>query len=215
MQRMSEELENRLISMVHRAPFAPETSLSSDRAEALASLGYVSGGGQSSAIGPGVPLPDPKDKIQVYNLIDQGLGAFIRGNDDKAIDRFETAILDDSHNPAPYLNLGLVHAKLGHWDQALRPIEVAAMLAPQNYFTQLQLARVLIAKGELAKGRKILDVIVKEKPKTADAYYQLGLADLKENHFTEALAHFEEAKHWMPDMPGIDGAITRAKSGQR
>ena len=211
---MSDLLENRLIAMIRHTTFAPQTSMSSERAEALASLGYVAGGPTGSAIGPNVSLPDPKDKIKVYDMIDNGLSAFARRNFSRAVELFENVILEDSHNPTPYLNLGLIYAQQSDWEPAAKNLEAAVLLAPQNYHIQLQYAKILITKGDVEKGRKILLALIHEQPQMADAHYNLGRADMKEKKHAEAVAHFEEAKRRMPDMPGIDEAIDLAKSNQ-
>lgn len=212
LKAMQAELENRLLEMAQAANLTADAQVTSDRMETLASLGYAAGGPSPGVIAPDKPLPDPKEKLGIYLLVDQGLGYLARGLEYRSIDLFDEARRKDPNNPTPYMNLGLACAKIKQWEKAVEYTEKAVELSPQNLLAYLQLTRICVMSERLDKGRKILESVIKSFPQSAEAHYQMGELLLKQNEPQSAMNEFEQAKRWMPDMPGIDEAMQRAKN---
>ncbi len=208
------ELEDRLIELTESARFSSDSQLSSGRAEALMSLGYAGGGLGNGTTEADAVLPNPKDKIDVYLLIDRGLWSLATGNYPKAIERFEKALEKDPNNPTPYYNLGIAYAKTFQWDRAIQFTRKALERSPKSMLVHLSLAKILMSNGDLSEAKKILDALLEEYPKHAEIHYQLGWIEMKSERFAEAGNYFQQAKYWMPDMPGIDTAIQKARDGK-
>lgn len=208
---MRKALEEDLLNLAKANTLSPEAMASSDRTEALTSLGYVAPAVQSTTQ-PVESLPDPKDKLQVYNLVDYGLGAAAAGNYPRAIQLFEQAIQQDPGNPTPYMNLGLVYSRQNNWIKAQILTEMALQRAPGSVLVRIQLARIVGAQKKYAKAREILLELINENPRMAEAHLQLGQIDYQEKKYPDALQRFEEAKRWMPDLAGLDAWIERVKN---
>ena len=211
---MQTELENRLADLTATSPFEPLSQISSGQAEILASLGYVGGGSGDATQEVADNLPDPKDKVDVYQLVDQGLALLAQRRTDAAIEMFQEAAEKDPNNPTPYLNRGLAAMQAGQWALAEEYTRKARQLAPDQVLIQLQLARISIAGGHLEEAREILKELIRAHPQQADAYFQMGWADMQEKKWEWALKHFEEARERMPDMPGLDEVMEAARKGQ-
>ena len=59
----------------------------------------------------------------------------------------------------------------------------------------------LFAKGEFAEASLNYRKALQKDPNSGEAYYRLGVADLKLNKAAEALQDLEHAVRWMPDNP--------------
>lgn len=211
LQAMQVELENRLVEMAQSVTLNSSQQITTDRMETLASLGYAAGGASPDIIAPKKSLPDPKEKLEVYLLIDRGLGFLARRNDYQSIELFEEAMQKDPENPTPYANLGLAYARTNQWDKAIEFTRKAVELSPQNLLAQLQLTRLYVLRNQFEEGRKRLEALLKDFPQLAEAHYQLGELYSRQNEPQKALSEFELTKRWMPDMPGIDELIEKAK----
>ncbi len=208
---MQSELESELIHMADTATLDGNGQVSSERMEVLASLGYAAGGSTTGIIAPDKPLPDPKQKLDVYNWVDSGLSFLARGFNQNAIDLFRRAQGKDPENPTPYLNLGLAYARNQEWEKAIENTLKAIELSPQNLLAHLQLTRIYVLNNQLEEGKKRLTAILKEFPKSAEAHYQLGELFSRQQDYPAALQEFELAKQWMPDMPGIEELIAKTR----
>lgn len=213
--QLSKQLEDRLVELANSATFKANFQVSSDRAEALASLGYAGGRsiGAGTAIGKKT-LPNPKDQIEVYLLIDKGLWELSIGSDSEAIELFEKAIEKDPNNPTPYYNLGVLYAKKYKWDLAIEYTQKALDLSPGSQLVNFSLARIYISMNDFSKAEEILIDLLEENPKHAESYYQLGCIAYQQKHFSQAGQYFQQAKNLMPDMPDIDRAIEKAQNRQ-
>ncbi|MBN2327594.1 MAG: sulfatase-like hydrolase/transferase [Candidatus Omnitrophica bacterium] len=211
LQEMQNELEDRLIAMAQSAMPASERQISSERMETLASLGYAAGSSAEGMIAPGEALPDPKEKLDVYLLVDRGLGLLSQGYAFRSIDLFEEALRKDPENPTPYVNLGLAYAKVNQWDKAIELTRKSVEMSPENLIAQLQLTRIYVIRDKLDEAQKRLNALIREFPHLAEAHFQLGEVFMKRSEFQSALQEYELAKYWMPDMPGIDGMIEKVK----
>ncbi len=210
---MNDVLEDKLVELSRSVILMGNQQYSTERTEILSSLGYTAPASEPGQIAPDEPLPDPKDKVEVYIKNDMGLGELMKGNYDKAARLFMEIIESDSENPTSYFNLGLVYVKTSQMDKAAHYMREALKRSQKNLHIHLHLAKVLIEKGDTERAREILEALIQENPKLSDAHFQLGWMDLNQNKYESALEHFMDAKRWMPDMPNLDKSIEKAKEG--
>lgn len=214
LRKMQDALENRLIALAQSKANVASNLITTGRMEVLHALGYAAGGVVTGTLGPNIPLPDPKTKINIYLRNDQGLAAMAKGFTPEAIEIFQEAIFEDPNNPTSYLNLGMAYSRQERWDEAIQYTQKALELAPQAHLIHLQLARLFLSAGELAKARQLLEAIIQDNPESAEAHYQLGNVALQEKRYDEAARNFEDARRWMPDFPGIEEDIQSAREGE-
>lgn len=198
-------LEERLQQMISLGSLTAVQQVSSSQSEVLSSLGYASGGASSSE--DAANLPDPKDKIEVYELIDTGLGMLSHNKISKAIEHFQKASELDPNNSNPHFNLAQAYSRMGQWQQAIDTMKKAIAMANEHVYMYIHLARIFALSGRYDEAEEILLRIVEERPSFADAHFQLGWIDLQRKQYKEALEHFNKAKEWMPDMPSLEKAF--------
>lgn len=203
-------LEERLQQMIALGSLSAVRQLSSSQSEVLTSLGYASGGAGGSSDPSN--LPDPKDKIEVYELIDNGLGHLARNKVNEAIELFRKAILLDPNNSNPHFNLAMSYRRLGKWSLAIETMKKAIAMSDDHIYMYMQLARIYSSSGKYDEAETILLRLVDERPSFADAHYQLGWIDLQRKEYSNAMEHLNKTKEWMPDMPGLDLAIQQAQN---
>ncbi|MDP8243397.1 MAG: sulfatase-like hydrolase/transferase [Candidatus Hinthialibacter antarcticus] len=207
---MDSMLQMELVRLAKGAGFTPESQLSTDRSEALASLGYVGGGGVAS-VTDSVERADPKDRIELYEEIDAALVALSQSQIEKGRQMLESILEQDPFNPSLHLNLGFVYAKTQQWAKALASIKKAIELAPENHILKLHLAKTYINAGRLDEAKSILEAFILQFPKQADAHFQLGRIAYRQNRPENAMESFREAERWMPDIPGLDEALQKTQ----
>ncbi|MDH4186492.1 MAG: tetratricopeptide repeat protein, partial [Nitrospira sp.] len=81
----------------------------------------------------------------------------------------------------------------GSFDLALEQAQAAIQLNPRNLQATVILGDAYLRKGDLAKSKKVYEVIAKALPKEPLAPYRLGLVAHAEKNEAKALAYFEEA----------------------
>lgn len=211
--QMRQALEDRLLELA-RPAFAPaEDQPAADRSQMLASLGYVGGSGSTSSdLLANEQLPDPKDKIEIFLTLDAGLLQLSRKNIPKAIEMFNQVIRDDPENPTGYLNLGLAYANLNDWNRAIEWTERAIRISPGQIMMRLQLARFLVRGRQLNRAESMLNELLNTHPNLADVHAQLGHIALERGDSTTALHRYAKAREIMPNMPGLDESIARARA---
>ncbi|MBZ0258021.1 sulfatase-like hydrolase/transferase [bacterium] len=195
-------LQMELVKLSKGAGFTPESQVSMSRSEALASLGYV-GGGVVAGATETLALPDPKDRIELYEKLDAALVALSQSKVDQAQAQLLEILEQDPGNPSLYLNLGFAYAKKQQWTAAIQSIKKAVELAPENHIVKLNLAKTYMSAHHLEEARVILEAYVKQFPKQADALFQLGRIAYNQNRPQDALEYFHESERWMPDIPGL------------
>ena len=77
----------------------------------------------------------------------------------------------------------------------------------------LHLAKIYAAAGIYSEAANILTGIVAKHPSMADAHFQLGWISIQEKRWQDALTHLQEAKKWMPDIPGLQFALQQVQKG--
>ncbi len=208
---MDKRLQAQLVILAKGAGFTPESQLSTDRSEVLASLGYV-GGGAVSSVTDELTRDDPKDRIELYEQLDKALVAMAQSKAETARQSLEAILEQDPDNPSLHLNLGFAYAKAKQWNKAFESIEKAISLAPDNHIMKLHLAKTYASAGRHNQAKEILEAFIMQYPKQADAHFQLGMIAVKQKRKQDALAHFRDAERWMPDIPGLDKAIQQAEA---
>src|SRR5581483_11431448 len=107
------------------------TQLSADQAENLSALGYVASAasGQSQDILQGA---DPKDKIGISNILQQGMIAVEDGRYEDAIPRLKEVLADSPLVTAAQLRLGIALAKTRRYQEAIGALRKSVEQIPDS-----------------------------------------------------------------------------------
>src|SRR5437773_3040429 len=132
---VSEEMRARLATLIQRygagQELAQKTGLDPALMERLKSLGYAgfSGGGTEVTISDR-KLPDPKDRIQTYELFSEGMADSQHGQYAEAAQKLSTVLATEPDSiPTRYL-LGLNYYRLGDFQKAIEQLSRALQLSP-------------------------------------------------------------------------------------
>jgi len=123
-----------------------QKTLTSEQSENLAALGYAS----SNAAGPSKdPLQgaDPKDKIQISNVLHQGMIAVEDGRYEEAIPLLQHVVEDSPLISAAQMQLGVAFARVRRYPQAITALRKAVELMPDSTPAQYELGLALFETG--------------------------------------------------------------------
>lgn len=127
----------------------PEEKVDSETVARLRSLGYVA----LSAPGKGPVdrgnLPDPKDKIAVYSLLQNAIEEAELGHLQSSTAKLKQVLQEDADLVDAYANLGVNYAQVRNYGEAIRAFKQAIKLDEGNVFAIYNLALCYASLGRL------------------------------------------------------------------
>jgi arylsulfatase A-like enzyme/tetratricopeptide (TPR) repeat protein len=174
--RVTEGIEadlEKFVRTVAGAPGRSQPGVDPAVAQRLASLGYVSGSGASSAPGA-VSGIDPKDRISTANTLHDAVLLVEDGAFQKAIPLLQQVVAREPDVQIAQLNLGVALARQRQYAAAVAPLRKAIALQPEVMLAHYELGVVLYETGELKAAANQFETVAARLPKWADARYSLG-----------------------------------------
>jgi len=178
----------------------PATSrqLDPQQAQQLRALGYVSSSDSPSASSE-VGGIDPKDKIEVANLMTDAIFANDEGQYRQAISLLEKVIaLDATLSPA-YAQLGDLWSSLGDLDHAIPALRKAVELRPQSVAAHYSLGLALFQAGDLQAAAPQFEAAVAGNPTSAAMHYSLASVYVRINRMEDARRELERSLKIKPN----------------
>ncbi|MCX6539204.1 MAG: sulfatase-like hydrolase/transferase [Acidobacteria bacterium] len=159
----------------------------------LAALGYV-GSFVATVSGPKSDRADPKDKIELFNLMIQSREiAKDKASSERVIAMLNKVIAEDPKVIDAWFNLGNVHYKLGRFEEAIRYFSKTLELKPDYDLAVVNMANAYRRLGKddaaLAGYERYLSI----DPKNAHVRYQLGEIYLDRGDVPRAEKNFRQA----------------------
>jgi arylsulfatase A-like enzyme/cytochrome c-type biogenesis protein CcmH/NrfG len=142
-------------------------------AEQLRALGYVSSSGVTTHAA-GESDPDPKDHIELANLMHEGLINIEDEQLDAAISKLESAVKIEPKFGTAYLELGNVLLQNRHPQDALAPLGKAVELMPESPPAHERLGLALAETQNWVAAVPQLEEALARNPKSADWHMELG-----------------------------------------
>jgi tetratricopeptide (TPR) repeat protein len=194
--RRVETLERALEEMVTASggggtPKVPE-AVDSETAERLEALGYV-GGSVSARHLEDRPRGDPKDKIQLYNLLKQASTASAEGRFEEAITKARQALASDPEILEGHMLLGNFLKKAERDAEAIAAYKQALALDPEHRESLFRLALAYKDQGRLKDARTGFERARTLDPKNGRVLWQLADIALRERRFDAAEAALKDA----------------------
>ncbi|PYJ31435.1 MAG: hypothetical protein DME88_15060 [Verrucomicrobia bacterium] len=133
-----------------------------------------------------------------------------RGEPDKAISHFETALRIRSSKRDPHYSVGSAFVQMnladalgrkGQPDEAMVHYEEAIKLQPNYADAYYNRGNILFAEGRVEEAMADWEKTLQIQPNDADAHTCLGNALLRRGSVREAVAHYETAIALAPDDP--------------
>jgi arylsulfatase A-like enzyme/Flp pilus assembly protein TadD len=164
----------------------PEQALTAEQSEKLAALGYA---GSSSAATSADPLQgaDPKDKIEISNVLHTGMIAVEDGRYREAIPLLQHVLDDSPSITAAQAQLGIALARVKRYPEAITALRKAVALLPDSVEPQYELGLALFETGAWQESVPHFEFVAKKRPKWPDAQYSLAAVYARTQHVPEAV----------------------------
>jgi arylsulfatase A-like enzyme/Flp pilus assembly protein TadD len=169
-----------------------------EQSENLAALGYVS----SSAAGQSQdPLQgaDPKDKIEISNILHEGMIAVEDGRYNEAIPMLQHVLADSPAITAAQLQLGIALARTKRYPEAIPALKKAIEQVPDALQAKYELGLALYETGAWTDSVPYFEDVAKKRPKWVDAQYSLASVYARTKRVPEAVELLNKVLEMSPD----------------
>jgi arylsulfatase A-like enzyme/thioredoxin-like negative regulator of GroEL len=183
LQSQLDQFRDKTASYHEKSQEAPP---SSEQAENLAALGYV---GSSAAGHSPDPLQgaDPKDKIEISNVLHEGMIAVEDGRYTEAIPLLQHVLDDSPAITAAQIQLGIALARTKRYPEAIVALGKAADLLPDSVQARYELGLALYQDGAWKESAPYFEFVVSKRPKWPDAQYSLASVYARIQRVPEAI----------------------------
>ncbi|HSS97108.1 MAG TPA: tetratricopeptide repeat protein, partial [Terriglobales bacterium] len=175
-----------------------QNTTTAEQNENLAALGYVS----SSAVGQSQdPLQgaDPKDKIEISNILHEGMIAVEDGHYNEAIPMLQHVLADSPAITAAQLQLGIALARTKRYNEAIPALKKAIELVPDAVQAKYELALALYDTGAWNESVPYFEDVAKKRPKWVDAQYSLASVYARTKRVEQAVELLNKVLEISPD----------------
>jgi arylsulfatase A-like enzyme/Flp pilus assembly protein TadD len=143
---------------------------------------------------PGATLADPKDKIEVQNLLHRSMLASDDNRLGDARGFLEKALQLDPSSPTALRQLGELELAAGDFSKAAVHLKRACEVRPEDATAAFELGQALEKSGDLPGARDALEASLKLVPSQMQARLLLGQVYLRLNDAKNAQDQFEAAQ---------------------
>ncbi len=177
--------------------------------EKLASLGYLALSKGSS--GPPVDrsLPDPKDRIEVYELIRDGTLAAQKKDFSRAVHLLAEAIRREPGSLVAHFQLGNVYRVVQSLEKAEQEFLRTLELRPDYTLALRRLGEIYLARKRYDEAEVAYKKVVAQSPDDFLSWFNLGGLYVIEDRWDEALAAFRKSQALRPGDPKIQIVVAR------
>jgi choline-sulfatase len=188
--QMAAELGKLAIEQQMAAKDAP--TVDPETRERLAALGYIGTFTNAPKTHDG-KLPDPKDKIDVFNLMISAHENNGKSEADSAIARLRKVVASDPEILDAWIMLGNEYYRSGDITQAREQYKRALQIKPDYDLALINLAGAYRALGDYDAAIAGYEHYLEKDPKNAWVRYQLGELYLDLDHLDKAESAFNQA----------------------
>jgi arylsulfatase A-like enzyme/Tfp pilus assembly protein PilF len=160
--------------------------------ERLKSLGYVAFSAETGGTSSAMDLPDPKEKIGIYNQLNQAISLSREGKGDQVIPILKQVAELEPQMPIVHFLLGMEYFNGGLYLQAAEQLSETIRYNPGSNVARFNLARSYSRAGLSDRAKQAARELLDLDPKHFGARHLLALLFSKELRFDEAIA--EELK---------------------
>jgi arylsulfatase A-like enzyme/Flp pilus assembly protein TadD len=193
------DLDSLLEKISQGAPEPQAADLDAETVQRLAALGYI-GASVKLKTRPAKELADPKDKLEVYELIQQSGDLINQDKYQEAAAYLERALSLDPEIPQARLLLSTCYAELGRRDEAKRLLDTILKEDPDSIQALIGLANLLLEEGRdeevISLSKKALSI----DDRNTQAYTLIGEVYLRKEEPDKALPYLEKALEIQPKI---------------
>src|SRR5438874_888110 len=194
---VTEEMRVRLAKLIQQytagQELAEKTGLDPALMERLKSLGYAGFSGGSNSGANSRTLPDPKDRIQTYELFSDAMADSQHGQYASSIEKLNTVLTTAPDSvPGHYLQ-GLNYYRAHEFPKSVTELERVLQLSPDYALAAFQLGLAYDRVSNWDRAIQTLRRALELDSTNFSAAYDLGLSYLQKNMATEAAAAFRQS----------------------
>ena len=170
----------------------PHATVDPETRERLAALGYI-GSFVATPKAAGETLADPKDKIEIFNLMFAANENAGKETPEQVIARFERVLSQDPNVLDAWIMLGNEHFKRRDYHTAIEKYQRALSINPDYDLATINLASAYRSLGQYDAAVVGFERYLAKDPKNAYVIYQLGELYVDMGRLDEAEATFKRA----------------------
>jgi len=179
---------------------APKVSADPDLQERLNALGYVaSDSSASAALGIKDTGADPKDKVEVVNLLHRAEMFKEDMHFVEAVPLLEQVIALEPNLPITYLQLGTSLSSLKNYEKAVPILRKAVEMRPDLTVPRYQLGSALFETGDFAAAAVQFETAVARSPNWPEAHLSLATAYARTGRLTDAIPEYTKVIELRPN----------------
>ena len=204
---VADEMRARLTTLIRQygggQELAEKTGLDPALMERLKSLGYAGFSGGGSPTVSNRSLPDPKDRIQLYELFSDAVAESQHGKYPESTEKLSLVLKTEPDSiPAHYL-LGLNYYRMREFPKAVEHLRRVVQMSPDYALAVFQLGLAYGQMGEWEQAIESLKRTLQLDATNFSASYNLGAAYLQKKMVPEAVIAFRQCITTAPDYaPG-------------
>jgi len=179
--------------------------------EKLAALGYIAGS-TSPSLGIQNSGADPKDKVEVVNLLHQAEIDKDEMRFQEAVPLLEKVIVLEPHLPIAYLQLGTALTALKQYDKAVPVLRNAVEMRQDLIVPRYQLASALFETGDFAGAALELETVLTRSPGWGEARFLLATTYARQDRMPDAIKEYQKVIEVRPNHYAAHLLLGRALS---
>ncbi|MDP9148259.1 MAG: sulfatase-like hydrolase/transferase, partial [Acidobacteriota bacterium] len=180
-----------------RLPAASATD--AQQAEQLNALGYVSSGSPVSSETAKEEGADPKDHIEIANLMHDALLEVEDGRYEEAVPKLERVLAQEPQMTIAQMQLGIAYARMKNPAKAVPLLQAAVQRQPDSGMGHYELGLALFDSGDLQGAAPEFSFAVEHAPRWADAHFSLAAVEARIDRVPDAMAELAIALELSPD----------------
>ena len=190
---------------------APKVSADPELQERLNALGYVASDSSSASM-PGIKDTgaDPKDKVEVVNLLHRAEMFKEEMHFAEAVPLLEQVIALEPNLPITYLQLGTALTSLKEYEKAVPILRKAVEMRPDLTVPRYQLGSALFETGDFAAAAVQFETAVARSPSWPEAHFSLATAYARADRLPDAIPEYTKVIELRPNHYGAHLLLGRA-----
>ncbi|MCU1269912.1 MAG: hypothetical protein JWN74_1206 [Acidobacteriaceae bacterium] len=204
---VSSEMRSQLTATVRHYTadheLAQKSTLDPQLADRLRSLGYTAfAAGDDSPVSDR-QLPDPKDRIQVYETVTEAIDDSQHGKYQDSIEKLKTTLVTEHDSVPIHYLLGLNYYRTKDFANSVTEFKRALELSPNYMLAVFNLGLANAALGDDVEASKYLKRTLELDPTNFGAAFDLGVTYLHQNMIPASTEAFRQSVTINPDFaPG-------------
>jgi arylsulfatase A-like enzyme/tetratricopeptide (TPR) repeat protein len=203
--QMAQEMKKALDGLVRKtssnAPALESANLDRETLERLAALGYIGGPVSRKSREQKVrTLLDPKDKLQVYEAVQQAGDFLIQEKYDEARQILESILRQEEGVPQALLLLATCYIELKRKEEAKAQYDLILKDDPNNVQALVGLANVLLEEEKKEDVVSLCKKALTVDEKNVQAYNLIGEVFMDEKNYSQSLPYLEKAVEIQPKL---------------